>query len=438
MGNSHAGQRAPGRTGPGHRYRYLALLAALFLVAAACGSDDGDDSATDSGSETGSETGGDAPTGEPIKVMVEAPIDSQILPYPNIPETARVYAEWINDQGGIQGRPLEIIVCDDRADAGEAANCARTAVSEGVVANVGGFTLDVGQAIPIYEENSIAWFGACCPLRDQEFKSPISFPLGFVNSFNPAAAIRMIEDGCESIVGVFGDDTANVPQIESYTNGFKSIGADVSDLRIVLVPVAPGDYSAQAAQINDPPADCVFGQLGQVNWPPLISAMEGVGATPRYYGPQGNLDSTIVEQFPESTEGAVVIGVYPNIGAPVWDDFRAALETYEADPELNYNSLAGLGTWTAFTVFTIVVDTIDGEIDNETFLAAANQMDSIDTGGMVGIIDFTSEYTGGGGELPRIFNRTVFFDHVVDGELVPLDDGQAYDMSDSYDGKPSS
>ncbi len=91
-------------------------------------------------------------------------------------------------KGGIKGRPLEILVCDDKADAGEAAACARTAVEEKVVANVGGFTLDVGQAIEIYEENDIAWFGECCPIRDQEFKSPNSFPLGFVNAVVP--------DGC--------------------------------------------------------------------------------------------------------------------------------------------------------------------------------------------------------------------------------------------------
>ena len=260
------------------------------------------------------------------------------------------------------------MVCDDRADAGEAANCARKAVSEKVVANVGGFTLDVGQAIPIYEENDIAWFGECCPLRDQEFKSKISFPLGFVNAFNPAAAIKMTEDGCKSIVGVFGDDTANVPQIESYTNGFKSIGRGHLQAQDRQGADRAGRLQRRRQRRSTArPLDCVFGQLGQVNWPPLISAMDGVGAKPRYYGPQGNLDSTIVEQFPESTDGAVVINVYPNISAPVWADFRERIEKYDADPDLNYNSLAGLGTWTAFTVFTMVVETIEGKSTTTRF-----------------------------------------------------------------------
>ena len=55
---------------------------------------------------------------------------------------------------------------------------------------------------------------------------------------------------------------------------------------------------------------------------------------------------------------------------------------------------------------------------------------------MVGVIDFTEEWDGGGGEFPRIFNRTIFFDVIKDGKLTPLDD-VAYDMTDPFDGKPA-
>ena len=118
------------------------------------------------------------PTGEPIKVMVEAPVNTQLPPYPNIPGAAEVYEQYINDKGGIKGRPLEVIICDDKGDPNEGANCARQAVEEKVVAVVGSFTFDASRIIPILEEDKIAWFGGCCPLVAQEFTSPISFVLG--------------------------------------------------------------------------------------------------------------------------------------------------------------------------------------------------------------------------------------------------------------------
>ena len=374
-----------------------------------------------------------APSGEPIKVMTEAPVDSQVAPYPNIPGAAEVFEQWINERGGIAGRPLEVIICDDRADAAEAANCARKAAEEKVVANVGSFTVDASRAIPILEEANIAWFGACCPIVSQENTSKISFPMGCVACFNPAAAIQMFNDGCEEVVQVYGDLPFADISSAAFANGWKSVGADPAGLKVVKIPLEPGDYSAQAAQVGD--ADCLWGNISQINWPSVITALNGVGATPRLYGPQGNLDEVIVEQFPAETEGARIMNVYPGINAPVWTNYRQALEDYDA-PDLNWNSLAGLGTWTALSAFAQIVEGIDGEITNTSFIDAANATSSLDTGGMVGELNFTEEWAGGGGEFPRIFNRTIFVDTVTDAEVVPVD-GEPLDMTNPFDGLPA-
>ena len=111
--------------------------------------------------------------------------------------------------------------------------------------------------------------------------------------------------------------------------------------------------------------------------------MAAAGADQRLYGLQGNLNGKIAEQFPELTEGAVISGSYPNIVGPMWDDYRAALEEYDA-PDLDWNSLAGLGTWAALTAFTEIVEGMSGEIDNNTFIEAANATSALDTGGMIG------------------------------------------------------
>ena len=47
-----------------------------------------------------------APSGDPIKVMTVAPVNTNLPPYPNIPAAAEIYVQYINDRGGIQGRPL--------------------------------------------------------------------------------------------------------------------------------------------------------------------------------------------------------------------------------------------------------------------------------------------------------------------------------------------
>ena len=52
------------------------------------------------------------------------------------------------------------------------------------------------------------------------------------------------------------------------------------------------------------------------------------------------------------------------------------------------------------------------------------------------MLDFTEEWDGGGGEFPRIFNRTIFVDTVTDGEVVPVD-GEPLDMTNPFDGQPA-
>ena len=139
--------------------------------------------------------------------------------------------------------------------------------------------------------------------------------------------------------------------------------------------------------------DCIAGGIADSNWAALLPAMAAAGANQRLYGLQGNLNGKIAEEFPELTEGGVVSNSYPNIEGPMWDDYRASLEEYDA-PDLDWNSLAGLGTWTAYTAFKNVVEGMSGDITNETFLEAANTTTALDTGGMIGELDLTTPYDG--------------------------------------------
>jgi hypothetical protein len=244
---------------------------------------------------------------------------------------------------------------------------------------------------------------------------------------------KMAQDGCENPVNVVIDIPAGDIAFPAVQNAYAVGGGDPDALRLVKIPAVPQDYSAQVAEATEG-SDCIAGGIADSNWAAWLPAMAAAGADQRLYGLQGNLNSKIVEQFPELTEGAVVSGSYPNIAAPMWDDYRAALEDYDA-PDLDWNSLAGLGTWAALTAFTEIVEGMSGDIDNNTFIEAANATSALDTGGMIGVLDLTTPYDGFGGGFPRIFNRTVFFDVAEGGQLVPFDD-QAYDMTGPIDGEP--
>jgi ABC-type branched-subunit amino acid transport system substrate-binding protein len=437
---------------------FVLIFAAGALLLAACGSDNKSGStattakaaattaaaagaATTAAAAGAATTGGASnATGAPIKVMTETAIDTNLTPYENIRDASKYYAQFVNEQGGIVDgngvkHQLQVTFCDDKYDPNEAANCARQAVDNKLVANIGGFTIDASRAIPIYEQNKVAWFGVCCPIVDQENKSPISFPLGFVAGFNPAAAIKMNQDGCKKVVDSYGDLPVAQTFHQLFMNGWKSVGR-TDAVKTIIIPLAPGDYSSQMAQIPDD-ADCFFGNIGEANWPSIFTAITKLGKKLRFYGPQGNLDAKVAKDYPTESEGATILGVYPDITTPVFDDYRAALAKYKAptDGSIDWNSLGGLGTWTAYEAFADIVSHMKGDITAQSFLDAASKTTALQTNGILPTTDLTKEFTGGGGNFPRIFNRVIYSDVIHGGKLTPLPG--TIDTTNPVDGNPA-
>lgn len=405
----------------------LALVGALSL--AACGDDD-DSSSSGASDDTTADTGGSGatPTGEPLNVWVVTTVDSSLLSYPNIKAAAEIYEQYINDKGGIGGRPLEMTFCDGKTDPNEDAACARKAVDDGAIALVGGFDLDVSLMMEVLEAENTAWFGACCPVVAKEFSSPIAFNMGSTFSFNQGAAYKMVQDGCTNVKFIYLENGSQDIATAQTKYAFEALEY-TGELDFITVPATISDFSAVAAKAAAG-SDCIYGGLGDIQWMAFIPALKSVGSTTRLYGAQGNLNVKVAEAFPEETEGSVVINAYPNIAGPMWDDYRAALETYNA-PDLDWNSLAGLGTWAAFEGFRRIVEQMiaDGaEVNNDTFIEAANATSILPMDNMVGDLDFTTPWAAEGGAFPRIFNRSVAYDIISGGALTPMD-AKTYDMT---------
>lgn len=80
-----------------------------------------------------------------------------------------------NDRGGVDGRPIELLVEEEQADPERAAAAATSFVAAGVsvVFGLGVVWADAG--LPILEEASLPWMGAA--VNPREFTSPVSFPV---------------------------------------------------------------------------------------------------------------------------------------------------------------------------------------------------------------------------------------------------------------------
>jgi ABC-type branched-subunit amino acid transport system substrate-binding protein len=414
----------------------IAIIGTMAIVLSACGSSGHTTSATTpSTGSGGTPAAGAQPSGTPLNVMTIASVNYSGPNYANILNTAKVAGDWINAHGGINGHPLNVTTCDEQGDPSKTTQCGRQAISSHDVAIIGSFSLNGNAIIPELEAAKTSWFGICCAASPDELSSPVVQQIGSDPTYPSAMMVKATLDGCKKIAFVVLNvgAAANLA-IQFAKSALKSVNGPPL-AQTVLLPVTASDYSSEVAQAASG-TDCIAADISEANFPPLISAFSAAGDHQRLYGPQGNLDSLVTKQFPQATENAVVAGTYSDISLPAWADYRAALSQYHA-PTNNvvYNSLGGLGTWTAYQAFKQVADSISGPITNRTFLAAA-QKATVNLGGLAGLgsIDFTQKFTALGPAFSNLYNRAVTFDVVHNGAVVPFDNGKFFDVTNAVVG----
>jgi ABC-type branched-subunit amino acid transport system substrate-binding protein len=424
----------------------VAILASA-LALAACGSDKNDSGSSGSTGSTstggsGSSTGSAGtpaakkPTGTPIKVMTIAAVDWNGPAYPNILETAKLYGKWINDRGGIKGHPVEVEVCDEQGDPNRLATCGRNAAAHHDVAVVGSYTITGDRIVPILQNEKISWFGVCCPGLPAETGNPITFTFGSGQASVAAYAVKAVQLGCKKPSLVVQDTTAKTYFKATTETALKGSGVKLNGF--VAIPVAAQDYSPQVAQATGNGTDCIIGVFSENAWSSFLAAFQQSGSNAKLIGPQGNLDEKVAKDFPALVKGDIVVAIYPNITDPAFADYRAALAQYKPPTNgIDYNSLGGLGTWTAYIGFQKVVETIKGPITNESFLAAANKMSHLDLGGKLPVLDLTKPWGPTAPEgSEKLYNRSVTYLVFDDkGKLHPENPPGFHDMTDAVLGK---
>ena len=419
------------RIAAGSKWPLLAIFAlmACALVLAACGGGSSSTSKEETSSqeepagseetassEEGSGAAESEAKGEPIVTMTYTDVNTEGPQYKNIEETARVYQEWINSHGGIAGRPLEAKFCDAKGTPTAAAACAREAVADHVVAAVGNFTFTGDAVVPILEKANTALFGNCCAISPLELTSKISFPMGNQPLYGVGLVHKAVQDGCKHIKGVIIEGAeAFEPLME---NAAKAEGTKIE--KFINLPGTAQDYSAQVAEATSGGTDCLVMIVSETPYIAWMPAFAQSGSEATMYGPQGNFNENAVKGFESVVEGDQVGGMYPDISTAAWSEYREALEKYEADSSQDYNSLGGMGTWAAYEGFKQVVESMKGEINNETFLKAAETA-KINLPGMVPPENFAENWgkTGGPKGFERINNRCVVFSEFKEGKLQP-------------------
>jgi ABC-type branched-subunit amino acid transport system substrate-binding protein len=367
--------------------------------------------------------------------MTIAPING-VPSLPSIRTVADAAAEYHNPHGGVGGRKVQLIFCDNQGTTAGLASCAEQAVNDHVTAVVGGFFFGAAALVPALNQAGIAWLGS--PGADAlEYTSSNVFEMGGQLAYQAGQGWLAKEEGCKSIA-VLDPDTGADAQlaIQNIKNGVKSAGGDPSSVSAILYPPTTADFTPYAAKAAN--ADCGIPYVGSSQLPGWLSDLNAVGSKQRLVSFQGSLIASTAAKFPAYGNGALMTGTYGDWRtAPAWAPFRAALKAIGASDQTAYDGPSGgQTTWAAYMAFWNIANSIK-DVNSKTFLAAASNATHVETNGLLPPLNFTKKFTGLDNKFPRYFTPYTFLFRWQNAQPKLLGGGPQ-NMTDVINGVPSS
>ncbi|MCK1796719.1 ABC transporter substrate-binding protein [Streptomyces sp. XM4193] len=408
-------------TGPSRPGAALGAVLGLALLASGCGVLPGEE-------EDG-----------PITVMTWAPVKTRATNMPGVTALAKAYARWVNAEGGLNGRELRVITCNEGNTGVRAAQCARRAKDEGVVAVVGSYSQHGQSFMPHLESVGIPHLGGY-GFTEEEFTSPLSYP---VNGGQPALLAgsgSQLAGSCEQVALVRPDTTAGDELPELFNAGLA--GRDREPAADVLAPEDSADYTGEAERAL---SGAGSRKLPEGAAGPVRPRAEGSCVTAALGGRTGTfLDSfnrlhrdhervllgsvagSVQQALVNRTggsgsplEGSYVTSWYPAGGDPVWERMKEVVREHAfGDNRIDTYDPGVQTTWVAYTVLRRVVESIEGEVTRHTVQQRLDSGPPVSTGGITPPLAWRYDDLLGTRSYPRLVNSKVSLQRVEGGVLV--------------------
>ncbi|MFR9797941.1 ABC transporter substrate-binding protein [Streptomyces sp. MS06] len=369
----------------------------------------------------------------PITVMTWAPSGTDATNKPGMTALAQAYARWVNSHGGINGRDLKVLVCNEHNDSVAAAKCARRAVEEKVVAVVGSYSQYADSFFPPLEGAGIPYIGGY-GISTEEFTSPLSYP---VNGGQPtllAGLGRKLAGTCGPVTlvrpdSITGDQLAPLLDSGLKAGGHKAAGDQLAAEDATEYSTQSRDALEQATKDPDKnKKGCVVPALGDRTNTFMDSFRRARKDYPsvRAATVLGSVDQTTVNTAGGTSgpyEGAYIAGWYPVASDPRWDPMKKAIrERAFLDNRIDPADAGVQTTWIAYTVFREIVQKLgDGEISSTSVRHALDGGIQVGTGGLTPPLrwQFAAPLASVG--FPRLVNADVLIQVVHGGRLVAAD-----------------
>lgn len=348
-----------------------------------------------------------------IKVGFIAPLSSSPQAFRDPELAAEVAEKAVNDQGGINGKKLKVVVYDTKGQPANVVAGARKLVDQDkVVAFIGGNSND-GLAAIGRRAGVTNWFPMGCASAD------VDNDLSMIAALNCAGAAQGTYLGglrFKPKKAVYVAFAGNTPYIENAKLGYRNAGVD--DVKIIEVPPETTDFAPIIAQVRAAHPDVWGGMI----FPPekltglLRAAIDQNFRTPLVLSNNVMEDPTIKLVSDSGIPNSVALEKGEDAARfPTWQAYESQLAKYDPGHRIKTPHDGSVTTdWLAVWTFAQEARKLP-TVTAATFREHAKQLRDFKTD-VLHDIDFTVD--GPVPTAPRQANLWAFAGHIADGRIV--------------------
>lgn len=359
---------------------------------------------------TGTTEGSTGPAiGEPIIVGL-ANDEGAAVNFPEYREGAEAAVAHINENGGVNGSPIELLTCIADGSPEASVNCANQFVDAGAVAYVAGLEVGADAALPILESAGIPYVSPTA-WGPGQYTDPNAFILHTAGGAFQAGSISALADTGATKIANFH---YAIPTSKATEPLYDGIAEEVGiELFHVEVPVQGADWNASVATAIANGADALIGYFNEIDCTNLVRGARAAGFT----GPiaVGSCSDYVAEVGDDAVGTITVADRYPtDLRDDAPPEVQEQIDTYvEAMETAGYgDKVGGLARNSFSTVYELaeIMKTIDGEVTAAALTEALTGL--TDFPGFMGpAINCTEPFQA----IPRACSAEVIVIEVVDG-----------------------
>lgn len=380
-----------------------ATLCVLVLGATACGSDEKTPDISNKNLD-GS-----------YKIMVVGPFSTGGAQgaddYDSIRIGALAAAKTVNAAGGVNGKGIDVVVCDTAGDSNKSVACAQQAVREKVVATVGNFEAS-GDYLAILDRAKIPAIGAVGLAA--EYTSPNAYIVYNGLEIYLGLFALMADEGVKDIAFPFQGGEGSEAGLKPIIDAGEALG-----LNITTVPVDPdqSDYSPIVAKAAE--ADGIIIGLLDNQTIPFVQSLKQTD----FDGPVGgSISDVTIKELGDLANGLYSVNAYMPASSdiPAVKAYVEAMHALDKDVRLDD---AAANAYNAVLIFARAVDGLS-DVTGATVAEKLDTMGPVETG-LRPATDFgkrPASVEKSFAAMERLFDVNVVYEQVVDGVLKPTDD----------------